>query len=150
GGIVGNFATVASGAGIAVGSSLLAQQYSLAAQTGIYDMAAKRVMCVATVLEVSTVVSPDLQEVVVAARSASTRILMDLRRSLGELKVPEVNAASVAALYAARIAQSVKFENNKPFFASTIDATQSVKLDISSCAETGQPVSTTVAPLVVQ
>ncbi|NYT79765.1 hypothetical protein H0A71_22625 [Alcaligenaceae bacterium] len=142
GGIVGNVATIATGVGIAAGSNVLAQQYSLTAQSEIYNTAAGRTTCVATILESSTAGTES--PLIIAARTASTKILMDVRRGLATLKAPEISPATVMALYTSKFGQAFVVKNGVILSAQNQDLTTSAKLDIASCAETGVPISTSI------
>lgn len=161
GGLIGNVATTATGAGIAAGASQLGARYHLEAQRGFFDAAAKKAGCVVTVTyALQNSAPPSLIDVLnklpMLVRSmnfASMEIQSQLRQNLNTLTPAPIDAAAVLAAYNSYYKmQSTPLQgSNKKVAGVAIRNYQAAELlakevklallDIESCVKTGSPVA---------
>lgn len=161
GGLIGNVATTAAGAGIAAGASQLGARYHLEAQRGFFDAAAKKAGCVATVTYALQNGAPPslsgaLDRLPMLVRSmnfASMEIQSQLRQNLNTLTPAPIDAAAVLAAYNGYYKmQGMPLQGSDKRVAN--NATQNYQaaellakevklalLDIDSCVKTGSPVT---------
>jgi len=148
GAIISNVATAASGAALALGSTLLSDQYSLAAQDPIYSAAATSVGCLIAALNVNGAPSAD-NILVPAAQDASNQVLGKVQSGLANLKpaAPNVsdlinavtqwkNASGIVA-----DAAGVPVEARGEQTALTQAQINIVLANLTSCVETGKLAS---------
>ena len=160
GGLIGNVATTAAGAGIAAGASQLGARYHLEAQRGFFDAAAKKAGCVVTVTYVLQNSAPPslvdaLDKLPMLVRSmnfASMEIQSQLRQNLNTLTPAPIDAAAVLAAYNSYYKmQSTPLQGSgKKVAGVAIQNYQAAELlakevklallDIESCVKTGAPV----------
>jgi len=168
GGLIGNVATTATGAGIAAGASQLAARYHLEAQRGLFDAAAKKVGCVVTVTYALKNSAPPsladpLDKLPMLVRSmnfASMEIQSQLRQNLNALTPVPIDAAALLAAYNGyykvqsiplKGAATAPMGNAIQNYAAVERLAKEVKLallDIDSCVKTGAPVSTAATAAV--
>lgn len=147
GGLVGNVATVASGAGIATVSGVMGTRYALAAQRNIYNDAAKKVSCLIVVANSYDGQGGASPRIPSALQQGAEDILSQLRGQLGELTPPPVDAASLIALFS-------RYKSLSPTQVDTLTTDDAAKIqlekntliDISACVKTGQSISSQVPP----
>ncbi len=160
GGLIGNVATTATGAGIAAGASQLGARYHLEAQRGLFDAAAKKAGCVVTVTyalqnSAPSELSDELNKLPILVRSmnfASMEIQSQLRQNLNALTPAPIDAAAVLAAYNGYYKmQGTPLKGSAvtvlgktiPDYAAAERLAKEVKLallDIDSCVKTGSPV----------
>ncbi|CAB3881142.1 hypothetical protein LMG26858_03234 [Achromobacter anxifer] len=160
GGLIGNVATTATGAGIAAGASQLGARYHLEAQRGLFDAAAKKAGCVVTVTYAlrsgaPSELSDKLDKLPMLVRSmnfASMEIQSQLRQNLNALTPAPIDAAAVLAAYNSyyRMQSTPSQTSDKNVMVNGIQypkieqLAKEVKLailDIDSCVKTGAPVT---------
>ncbi|MCY1211056.1 hypothetical protein D9M72_227620 [compost metagenome] len=161
GGLIGNVATTATGAGIAAGASQFGARYHLEAQRGYFDSAAKKAGCVAMVTYAlqngaPPLLSGALDKLPMLVRSmnfASVEIQSQLRQNLNTLTPVPIDTAAVLAAYNSYYKmQSTPLQgpdanaasNGIQNYRAAELLAKEVKLaflDIESCVKTGSPVS---------
>lgn len=164
GGLIGNVATTATGAGIAAGASQLGARYHLEAQRGFFDAAAKKAGCVVTVTyALQNSAPPSLIDVLnklpMLVRSmnfASMEIQSQLRQYLNTLTPAPIDAAAVLAAYKGYYKmQSTPLQgSDKRGTGVAIQNYQAAELlakevnlallDIESCVKTGAPIAPSI------
>ena len=150
GAIISNVATAASGAGLALGSTLLSDQYSLAAQDPIYSAAATSVGCLIAALNVNGAPSADTI-LVPAAQDASNQILDKVQSGLANLKPAAPNVSDLinavaqwkkaSADVAAAVGVNVSDWTPDAQTALTKAQINIVLANLTSCIETGKLAS---------
>ncbi|CAB3629130.1 hypothetical protein [Achromobacter pestifer] len=141
GAIIGNVATTATGAGLAVGSSLFMEQYSLTAQDRIYGAAAVNIGCV---ISAASVLPRDKDVLLADVMNAGNRILGNVQAGLAALQPAMPNVGEVMKAYADVMA-TPRPKSGQAFTAQSEADQESlrkiIRADLLSCVETGKLAS---------